>query len=287
MTLKRRALLAAALPALGAIPARAGDAPPELAAYERSSGGRIGVHAENLRTGRRIEWRSRERFVMCSTFKLSLAAWILKRVDDGHDRLDAAVRFGAKDVPDWHAPAARENLARGEMSVAAMCEAAVERSDNTCANLLLARSGGPAALTAFWRSIGDGVTRLDHDEPLLNRSKPGDPRDTTTPAAMAGDVRRFALGDVLSADARERIVGWMVNCRTGADRLRGGLPADWKVGDKTGNNGNDAAGDIAVAWTPSGAPVVVCAYTQGGAPSATALKRVFADVGAMVGRRLG
>jgi beta-lactamase class A len=168
-----------------------------------------------------------------------------------------------------------------------MCKAAVELSDNTCANLLLARVGGPTALTSFWRSTGDAVTHLDHNEPQLNRSAPGDPNDTTTPAAMADNLRHFLLGDALSQVSRERLTGWMLDCKTGNNRLRAGLPDGWRVGDKTGSNGKDAAGDIAVAWPGSGGPVLVCAYTQGGSPTPPQFETVFAEIGRMVGRQLG
>ncbi|WP_366145025.1 class A beta-lactamase [Bradyrhizobium sp.] len=262
------------------------EAPPALATYERETGGRIGLHAENLGTGGKIAWRAEERFIMCSAFKASLAAFVLARADRGGEQLDAMIRFGADDLQGY-APVARQNLAKGAMSVAAMCEGAVELSDNTCANLLLARVGGPAALTAFWRSTGDTVSRLDHNEPELNRSPPGDPHDTTTPAAMAGNLQRFVLGKVLSPDSRNRLTGWMLDCKTGGNRLRAGLPKDWKIGDKTGNNGKDASGDIAVAWPKPGVAVLICAYTQGGSPSAAQLDTLFAEIGRMVGQRLG
>jgi beta-lactamase class A len=176
------------------------------------------------------------------------------------------------------------------MSVADMCKAIVELSDNTCANLLLARVGGPAALTAFWRSLGDTASRLDHNEPELNRSPPGDPHDTTTPAAMAGNLRRLVTGEALSPASRAQLTEWMVGCKTGANRLRGGLPAGWKIGDKTGNNGKDASGDIAVAWpetnTKPDAPILIAAYTQGGTPNAAQIESVFARIGRMVAERL-
>ena len=285
MILNRRMLLIAAS-GLAVRPVFAEEPPPALAAYERESGGRIGVYAENLATGAKLTWRAEERFVMCSTFKASLAACVLARVDRGQDRLDAMISYGGDDLLEY-APTAKQNLGKGAMSVADMCEAAVELSDNTCANLLLARVGGPAALTAFWRGSGDDVTRLDHNEPELNRSPPGDPRDTTTPSAMAGNLRHFLLGETLSQDSREHLTGWMVNCKTGNNRLRAGLPKDWRIGDKTGNNGKDASGDIAVAWPKSGGPVLVCAYTQGGSPNAAQLEAVFAEIGRMVGRSLG
>lgn len=285
MMLTRRTLLSAAS-GLAVWPAFAQEAPPVLAAYERETGGRIGVFAENLTSGAKIAWRAEERFVMCSTFKASLAALMLWRVDQGKDRLDAMVAYGAKDILDY-APVAKEHLAKGAMSVSDMCKAAVELSDNTCANQLLARAGGPAALTAFWRSTGDAISRLDHNEPELNRSPPRDPNDTTTPSAMAGNLRRFVLGEVLSPGSREHLTGWLLGCKTGNNRLRAGLPEDWKVGDKTGNNGKDASGDIAIAWPKTGGPVLVCAYTQGGSPAARQFEAVFADIGRMAGQRLG
>jgi len=284
-TLSRRMILTA-MGGLAVASVQAEQPERELLTYERETGGRIGVYAQNVKTGRVLAWRAQERFVMCSTFKASLAALALVRIDHGQDQLDNMIPYSASDVPDWHAPVARQNLAKGALSVVDLCAAAVEYSDNTCANLLLARVGGPPALTAFWRSTGDRITRLDHDEPLLNRSVPGDPNDTTTPVAMAHTLRRLVLGNVLSPDSRDRLTDWMVNCKTGNNRLRGGLPTDWRIADKTGNNGSDAAGDIAVVWPKPDTPLLICVYTQGGSPTPPQLETVFAQIGRIVGQRL-
>lgn len=284
MPLSRRVLLAAPTLILTR-PAWAQEL-PALADYERQSGGRIGLHAENLKSGKKIAWRAEERFVMCSTFKASLVACTLSRVDRGKEDLARSISYGPDDLQDFYAPVAKQNLAKGRMTVREMCEAAVELSDNACANLLLASIGGPAVLTDFWRSTGDAVSRLDHNEPVLNRSKPGDPHDTTTPIAMAGNLRRFLLGNVLSPEARGRLLNWMIACQTGANRLRGGLPVAWQIADKTGNNGVDAAGDIAMVWPAPGMSVVICAYTQGGTPSASQLESVFREIGRAVAQSL-
>ena len=285
MTINRRTFLAAAS-SFVLSPAFAQEAAPALAAYERETGGRIGLYAENLSSGAKIVWRAEERFVMCSTFKASLAAFVLARVDRGEDRLEDMVAYGAPDLLDY-APVAKQNLAAGAMSVSDMCKATVELSDNTCANLSLARSGGPAALTAFWRATGDTVSRLDHNEPELNRSPPGDPHDTTTPAAMAGNLRRFLLGDVLSPASRQHLTEWMVRLQDRQQSLARRAAQGWKIGDKTGNNGKDASGDIAIAWPNAGGPVLICAYTQGGFPTPQQFEAVFAEIGRMAGRQLG
>ena len=283
--MNRRDVLCSTL-ALLASPALAQRAPiAALADYERDSGGHIGVYAKNLKTGALLSWRAHERFLMCSSFKASLAASVLGRVDRGEARMDELIAYGPADLMEW-APVAKQNLEKGAMSVGDMCAAAVELSDNTCANALLARFGGPPALTAFWRSIGDTVSRLDHNEPELNRTPPGDPRDTTTPAATAGNLHKLILGTALSPASREHLTNWMLGCKTGDNRLRAGLPKDWRVGDKTGNNGKDAAIDIAVTWSTRGEPVVVCAYTRGGAPTSRQVDDVFAQIGRYVGTHL-
>jgi len=283
--MNRRDVLCSTL-ALLASPALAQRAPiTAFTDYERDSGGHIGVYAKNLKTGALLSWRAHERFLMCSSFKASLAASVLGRVDRGEARMDELIAYGPADLMEW-APVAKQNLEKGAMSVADMCAAAVELSDNTCANALLARFGGPPALTAFWRSIGDTVSRLDHNEPELNRTPPGDPRDTTTPAAMAGNLQRLVLGQALSPTSREHLTSWMLGCKTGDNRLRAGLPKDWRVGDKTGNNGKDAFGDIAVTWSTRGEPVVICAYTRGGAPTPRQVDDVFAEIGRVVARTL-
>ena len=286
MTIDRRTVLAAA-PLLAAWPAFAADPLKPLKAYEKKTRGKIGLYAENLDTGRKLTWRHDQRFVMCSTFKASLAACVLARVDMGQEKLDRMVPYGEKDLLEY-APVARakDNLARGALSVEAMCKGAVELSDNTCANLLLASIGGPAGLTNFWRTTGDGVSRLDANEPELNRSRPGDPHNTTTPAAMAGNLKRLVVGQMLLPPSRERLTNWMLGCQTGANRLRAGLPKAWQGADKTGNNGKDAAGDIAVTWIRPGQPVLVCAYTQGGSPRAEDHDALFAGIGKLVGEAL-
>jgi beta-lactamase class A len=292
MTIDRRTLLAAA-PALVLAgpafswPAFIAPAPAPIRDYERKTRGRVGLYAENLQTGKALTWRANERFVMCSTFKASLAACVLGKVDIGQEHLDRMVPYGEKDLLEY-APVARakDNLAKGVLSVEAMCKGAVEMSDNTCANLLLSAVGGPAALTNFWRTTGDGVSRLDASEPELNRSPPGDPHNTTTPAAMAGNLQRLVLGTMLMPPSRERLTNWMLGCQTGANRLRAGLPKAWSVADKTGNNGKDAAGDIAVAWIKPGQPVLICAYAQGGAPRPEDLDALFAGIGKLVGEKL-
>jgi beta-lactamase class A len=168
------------------------------------------------------------------------------------------------------------------MTVAALCQAALTRSDNTAANLLLERIGGPASITSFSRSIGDRVTRLDRMELSLNESVAGDPRDTTSPAAMVSDLESVLLGNVLSSASRDQLRLWMEANLTGLERLRAKLPKRWRAADKTGSNGEHTTNDIAVLWPPDRAPIIIAAYiSQCPGPE---IKRVgmLAEIGRLV-----
>ena len=142
---------------------------------------------------------------MCSTFKILVAAAILTRVDAGKERLDRRLSYGTSDLLDY-VPVTKAHIAEGNMTLGALCAAAIEMSDNTAANLLLQIIGGPPGLTAFLRSQGDERTRLDRNEPELNESAPNDERDTTTPTTMLATMDRFLVGDALTLTSRALLV---------------------------------------------------------------------------------
>jgi beta-lactamase class A len=285
--MSRRQALAGSLlavPALASFSTQAlasQDAEARLAELERVNGGRLGVAVLNLATGKRVGHRADERFLMCSTFKALAAAFVLARVDQKKEQLDRRVIFSKKDLQAW-SPASEKHVGGAGMTVAELCDAAVTLSDNTAANILLASFGGPAALTAFARSLGDDVTRLDRTEPGLNdRDKPDDIRDTTTAAAMLETLRKLLLGDALSSASRAQLAAWLITNKTGDTRLRAGLPKTWLIGDKTGT-GSDKSGfnnDIGVAWPPDRAPVIVTAYCEMPSISASQRNAAIAEVG--------
>lgn len=267
---RRDLLRAAAAAAIAAsLPAAARTSRTDLAAsllaLERRSGGRLGVAVINSADGRRAGHRVDERFGLNSTFKLLLAAVILREADGGRIDLDEVLAYGAADIVP-HAPVTSRHLEAGGMTVAALAEAAQLTSDNVAANLLVQRLGGPAAFTAMLRDLGDPVTRIDRLEPDMNFVPAGEERDTTTPAAMADIVAKLFTGGLLSATAQTRLRDWMIATQTGLRRLRAGLPAGWVAGDKTGTG--IAAGmpnkhnDVLVAWPPGRAPLVVAAYYE-------------------------
>jgi beta-lactamase class A len=231
----------------------------KLIEIEQRLGARLGVSILDTQTERAWAHRADERFPMCSTFKVLASGAVLALVDAGKEDLSRRIRFEVKDVVTYSP--VTESRAGGEgMTLAELCEAAVTRSDNTAGNLLLKCIGGPSGVTDFARSLGDTLTRLDRWETELNESTPGDPRDTTTPAAMATNLRRLVLGNKLSARSREQLTTWLVSNKTGDAKLRAGFPKEWRVGDKTGGGDHGTMNDLAVVWPTGRSPAIVSIY---------------------------
>ncbi len=235
-----------------------------LAEAERLSGGRLGVHMLDG-TGRELGRRSDQRFGLCSTFKLPLAAAVLREADGGRLSLDDFLEYGEKDMVA-HAPVTTEHLKAGRMRIGDLAEAAQKTSDNVAANLLITKLGGPQAVTELFRAMGDKVTRIDRMEPAMNLVTGDEERDTTTPRAMAELVARMMSGKLLTPASRERLAEWMIATTTGMKRIRAGLPADWKAGDKTGTAVSEKMpnkhNDVAVVWLPERKPIVIAAYFE-------------------------
>jgi beta-lactamase class A len=298
--LRRRAVLGAALllplagcaaPAVPPSPAPPPPAPPapepvrtdRLPELEQRFDARLGVYALDTGTSRELAYRADERFAMCSVFKALAAAAVLHRTPPEY--LDRRVRYTEADLID-PSPIAVRHVAEG-MTIRELCDAAVRYSDNAAGNLLLADVGGPAGITAFARSLGDDVTRLDRTEPELNTAVPGDERDTTTPRAIAGSFRTLVLGDHLDPADRTLFTEWLVGNTTGDERIRAGMPAGWRVGDKTGTGSYGTANDVAIVWPPGAAPIALAVLTSRATEDATRDNALLAQAAAVVAQELG
>ncbi|MGC3964260.1 MAG: class A beta-lactamase [Rhodocyclaceae bacterium] len=285
---RRRAILLVGMAAPLALVSRTSQAATvasELAALESTSQGRLGVFALDTRRPREIRYRADERFALCSTFKVALAGGILRRSATEAGLLDRHVRYTAEDLVTY-SPITEKHLADG-MSIGELCAAALQYSDNTAANLLMKELGGPAGVTAFARSQGDQVFRIDRWEPELNAAVPGDARDTSSPAAMGMLLQRLALTDALPAAQRRQLIGWLRGNTTGAARIRAGAPKDWEVGDKTGSGDYGTTNDVGVLWRPDGSAVVLAVYFTQPHQDAKPRNEVVAAAARIVTRTLG
>jgi beta-lactamase class A len=252
----------------------------KLAKLERTLAGRLGVFALNTANGKQLSYHGDEHFPMCSTFKVLLVSAILKRSTQIDGLMQQRIKYQQSNLVTY-SPITKQHLEDG-MTVAALCAAAIQYSDNTASNLLMKILGGPGAVTTFARSIGDRQFRLDRWETALNSSIPGDRRDTSTPKAMASSLQQLAFGDALEPRLQLQLRVWLQGNTTGATRIRAGVPADWQVGDKTGTGDYGTANDLALLLPPRRAPVVVAIYTTQGEKDAKPRNEIIASAARIV-----
>ncbi|MDH2420125.1 class A beta-lactamase [Cobetia amphilecti] len=252
-----------------------------IQAIESEVGARIGVTVLDTADGTRFSWRGDERFPMSSTFKVLACGHLLSRVDEGQESLSRKVEIRPVDLVTY-SPITEHHTRDGGLTLEALCHATITTSDNTAGNLILDALGGPAALTAYLRRLNDDSTRLDRRETALNEATPGDPRDTTTPHAMAATLQRLLVGDALSEPSRLALQGWMLANTTGDDKLRAALPDDWQIADKTGGGGYGTNNDVAILWPPLRAPLIVAVYLTESEADLAARNAAIADVGRLL-----
>ena len=244
-----------------------------FAGLEKRYDSRLGVFAVDTGSGRSVGYRDSERFAYASTIKALAAAAVLATTSSRD--LDRLVRYDRADLVTY-SPITEKHVAEG-MTLRAVCDAAVRYSDNTAGNLLFRQLGGPAALDEQLELIGDRTTQVSRIEPALNEARPGDRRDTSTPAALAADLRGYVLSDTLRPDDRQLLTQWLRRNTTGDELIRAGTPQNWQVGDKTGAGSYGTRNDIAVLWPPDNAPIVIAVMSSRNTPDAEYDNALIAD----------
>lgn len=256
-----------------------------LTALARRHNAEIGVYAVDLATEATVAFRDDQSFAMCSTFKAYAAAAVLRRTQAGELTLQDTVPIELGDIRP-HSPVTGPRVGTS-MTLAELCQAALQQSDNAAANGLLRVLGGPGAITEFARSIGDDRTRLDRWEVELNSAVPGDPRDTSTPRALGAGYRAILTGDVLNQTLRQQLLDWMRANQTSS--MRAGLPAGFTSADKTGSGDYGTTNDIGVVYGPDGQRMLLALMTKSasGDPDAPSLRPLIGELAALVLSELG
>ncbi|MFF0723838.1 class A beta-lactamase [Streptomyces sp. NPDC004134] len=233
----------------------------EFKELERAHDARLGVYAVDTQTGREVAYRDGERFPFASTVKAFEAGAVLRQRKLAG--LEKEITYDRSDLVA-NSPITEKHVDDG-MTLGELCDAAVRYSDNAAANLLFEELGGPKALESFLReTTGDDTTRMERIEPALSDWDPDSERDTSTPRALAGNLRAFVLGDVLDMPERARLATWLRTNTTGDETIRAGVPKGWEVGDKTGTAATfGGRNDIAVVWRPDAAPLVMAVLSNG------------------------
>ena len=230
----------------------------KLAQLERKYDARIGVYAIDTGTNSTVEYRPNERFAYASTYKAFAAAILLQKKST--EKMNEVIKYTEEDLVSY-SPITEKYVNTG-MTLFDLSEAAVRFSDNTAGNLILEALGGPSGFERSLRKIGDTVTEVNRYEPDLNDFTPGDSRDTSTPKALATNLKKVALNGFLSDDKQAIFFDWIKGNATGDTLIRAGAPKDFVVGDKSGAASYGTRNDVAIVWRPNKEPIVIAIMSR-------------------------
>ncbi len=265
----------------------------ELERIETLSGGRLGVGAVHLETGREVYLHADESFPMASTYKVPIAVQLLTRVDAGERSLSEMVELAAEDLHPGSGTLSRLFDDPGvALSLHNLMELMLLISDNSATDLTLAAAGGGGAVTARMSALGIPGIRVDRPTSLLiadylgvegapedglisperwrelsGRVQPDerrwareafatDPRDTSTPRAMAELLEKVWHGEALGEKSTELLLDALRRVETGTERIKGLLPPRTVVAHKTGTIGG-TTNDVGIVYLPGDAGHVV------------------------------
>lgn len=294
---------------------------------ERAQPGVLEVALQNLEGGEMWAWNGSRRFPMQSVFKLPLGAAALAEVDAGRLRLDEQIPLEEKDISPPLSAIGAAWPGRTTYTVGDLLVAAVGESDNTAADVLMKRIGGPGAVTAWLRSKDVREVRVDRYERELQMEASGmdsfriawkdwpafkaardalpearrraalerflaDPRDTTTATGMLTFLAKLSKGELLGPRSTIRLLRIMSESTTGANRLKAGLPPGATLAGKTGTSAPDldvtaVTNDVGILTLKDGRRYSVAVFLTLSPQAQVAREAAIADVMRTIAKAVG
>jgi beta-lactamase class A len=300
----------------------------EVGALARRAGtGTLGVGVANLESGQYWTFNGERPFPMQSVFKAPLGAAALSEVEAGRFSLAETFTLTDEQLSPPRSPIADAWPARRDYTAEALLVAALSDSDNTAADVLMKRIGGPGAVTAWLRDKGVNELRVDRYEREIQPDVYGmasfrlawkgeaafsaalatipparrrqamlaymaDPRDTATPRGMQVFLAKLDRGELIKPASVRRLLDIMARTPRGAERLKAGFPKDALFAHKIGTSGVDQG--LSAAFNDAGILILadhrryaVTALLSGSALRETDRDAFFADLGRVIIGSLG
>ncbi len=263
------------------------------------AGGVVGVGLIHLETGRELYLNKNERFPMASSVKVPLAVQMMDLVDQGRISLDDLITIQRSDFSPGSGNIKHRFPPGRKLSLRYLMENMLTVSDNSATDIIFRTVGGPASVDEKMKEFGIegmsvdrpiyillsniwGVTSLTESDPfslqILNnllarvsntqkisarRDFFVDPRDTSTPEAMAKLLEKIWHQDILSPASSELLLDIMAKSG-GNRRIKGLLPPGTRVYRKTGTI-RGGLSDVGIVELPDGAGhLVVSVFVKGG-----------------------
>ncbi|MGZ3376846.1 MAG: class A beta-lactamase [Phenylobacterium sp.] len=293
----------------------------------RAAPGILGFALMNLESGQFWDRLGDRPFPMMSVSKLPLGCAVLSEVDAGRLSLAETITLRDEDLSPPFSPIADAWPRRSAYAIDDLFTAAIRDSDNTAADVLMRRIGGPGSVAGWLQAKKIDEVRVDRYERELGTNALGmasfraawkgsaafgaamatipsaqrhaamlaymaDPRDSATPRGMLGLLRKLDTGELISPAATRKLLQTLQQTPRGADRIKAGLPQGATFAHKPGTSITDqgltaAFNDVGIFTLPDRRSYAVAAFLTGSTASESDRAALFADLGRTAARSVG
>ncbi|PTI80463.1 BlaZ family class A beta-lactamase [Staphylococcus succinus] len=232
----------------------------EFDQLEKENSTTVGVYGINTESGEEINHHSDERFGYASTFKAIASGVLLNNYTE--KELNKKIQIQQKDIVAY-SPVTEKYVGK-QMSLKALIEAAMLKSDNTANNYIIGEIGGISSFKADLQQLGDHVSDPQRLEPKLNDYEPTSTADTTTPRAAAHTLNELLTSHQMNTKNLKLLKRVMIENETGDQLIKAGVPKHYLVGDKSGQGTTYATrNDIAFIYPKKDdKPIILAVYTK-------------------------
>jgi beta-lactamase class A len=206
-------------------------------------GARWALLVKKLDTGQQATYRSDQRTVAASLYKLFVLYEVFRQWDAGDLRLDEPILITARHAAEDLAIDNLQFTVGQSYPISHLLDRMIVRSDNTAAIALVERVG-IAGVNRSLRDLGLTNSRLDFAG-----------ENITTAADVAALLERIALGQAISPEASRRMLDVLLAQQLN-DLIPAGVPASVPVAHKTGTLPG-LRHDAGIVYGPSGPYIFV------------------------------
>ena len=287
---------------------------------EQATPGILGAAVLDLQTGALSSVNGNTPLPLQSVFKLPLGIYVMHLAETGEISLEENITLSQSELSIFYSPITEAFDRRQSYTIRELVAAVVSDSDNTAADWLLERTGGPKALSKFFQARGLRQFRVDRYERELQPESVGlpasagrmpdsdayrryrasipivartagmqhylaDPRDRMSAVDAVRLLAMLNAGQLLNRAHTVEMMGILVGTPSGPNRLKAGVPTDVLVYHKTGSSAdvgalNGATNDIGIIALPDGRRFAVSAFLSGSSRPLEERERLIAGVGA-------
>ena len=227
-----------------------------------------------------------QQYPLMSLFKFHVTVAALKKMDREHIPLDSTVYITREQMHEnTYSPLRNKYPNQGiHISLRDIITYTIIYSDNNTCDWLIDFAGGIKKVDTFIKSLGIKKLNLTETEHSMHENIMNSYNNWSSPLSVVQLIKKIYTDEILSATSFAFLEETMLNCSSGENKLKAGLPPNVKIGHKTGHSDRTSDGlqisetDAGVIYLPDGERCYIAVLIKNSLESDETNARIMADI---------